>query len=232
MNTFNLKFKSKQELYEKLSQDILEKLDVGNTKSIGLSGGTSLNLLYDTFVKKQIDLSRYNLCLIDDRCVPVESKNSNKGNLYKNLISRIKNKPKIYDIYDDELSMHDNITKASLLITKECLPLDMLILGMGDDGHIASIFSDIKEPLLESIMNIKNKKNFSIISSKKSRTSRITMNINTLVKSKKIYLVIPEREKYKILKKSMLIKNEKLFPVYSLIKYLDSNSQLFIYAII
>jgi len=79
---------------------------------------------------------------------------------------------------------------------------DLVLLGLGNDGHIASLF----------INNINKKENKNVSFVKKNDFSRITLTLKCLNNSKFIFLWAPGKNKTYIIKK-ILLDNELNYPV-------------------
>jgi 6-phosphogluconolactonase len=98
---------------------------------------------------------KFKLFWVDERCVPPDHKESNYGNASQNLLSHV-NIPEnqVYRIKgenkpEDESKRYDNVLGENLPFLEGYPRLDFIILGMGSDGHTASIFPD-QMHLLES----------------------------------------------------------------------------------
>jgi 6-phosphogluconolactonase len=122
---------------------------------IALTGGNTFLSVYDTLASQELSWQSIVVLFTDERSVPSSSPESNYGNIKKRLIDRISisgeqvhpisgtNNPAI-----EALRYTAEIEK--LIPVNEGVPtLDLLTLGIGEDGHIASIFPDDIE-LLES----------------------------------------------------------------------------------
>ena len=86
-------------------------------------------------------------------------------------------------------------------------------MGIGNDGHIASLF--------KNNINVKNKKIISFV--KRKDFSRITLTIKCLNSSKNIFLWAPKKNKVRIIKK--ILRDKKLLYPVSFLK--GKNKYLF-----
>ncbi len=99
--------------------------------------------------------SKFKLFWVDERCVPPDHPESNYGNASQNLLSHV-NIPEnqIYRIKgenepENESKRYSAVLSDNLPSSYEYPRLDFVILGMGNDGHTASIFP-VQIHLLES----------------------------------------------------------------------------------
>ncbi len=150
-------------------------------KNIFLSGGESLNIIKNNL--SILNLSRNNNIYLTDERVT-----TNKS--YLNSIKFKKIKTKKINFKDNfNLNNLKNLNQIDNLIPKKNF---ISILGVGEDGHIASIFN-LKEKLVL---------NKSMILTKRSDEDffRISLSYEYLSKSKKIFLIFSNKKKMKQIK--------------------------------
>ena len=111
-----------------------------------LSGGNTPLGIFKELVNRQnkMDWGRVELYWVDERCVPISSVDSNYGNCKRSLIDNLKVKPVSYPMYLDGKIQSAVDQYQKLLSDKfDNNPVfDLALLGMGEDGHVASIFPD------------------------------------------------------------------------------------------
>ncbi len=110
------------------------------TARIGLSGGRTPKHLYELLAQEKLPWDKITFILLDERYVPVTDPESNLGMVQATL-------PEVKILaFDTTKPAHDAAeAMASELIhfTDQRQPLfDLLILGAGKEGHIASLFEE------------------------------------------------------------------------------------------
>jgi len=116
--------------------------------NVALSGGSTPKIWFDHLAENHrldIDWNRVHLYWGDERCVPPDNNDSNYGMTKLHLIDPIQiPKTNIHRILGEKdpkeaASLYANVLLNNL--TKDSIPIfDLVILGMGEDGHTASIF--------------------------------------------------------------------------------------------
>ena len=140
-------FKSLDEMFNNCSNYIfdliLKNVDNKNICNIALSGGKTpkglYNLLFKEIVHHQLD-KKVNFFLTDERCVDASSEDSN-FNMIINCATQTNIKSKFFQMYDDSLGVDLSTKNYNILLNEN--KIDISILGIGEDGHIASIFNSI-----------------------------------------------------------------------------------------
>lgn len=142
-------FSSLRELNESFTEWFKEVSSSGKQITVALSGGTTPKSLFDywsSLPEGEIDWTKIKFFWGDERCVAPEDSESNfkmtKEHLFNNInipkenIFRIKgeNNP------TDEAKRYGELLNSELEQHNGTPIFDIVILGMGDDGHTASIF--------------------------------------------------------------------------------------------
>lgn len=143
-------FPNAQDLAEAFALELYHMVKESRQRfDIALSGGSTPKLLFDVLAKKYADKMPWEQIHFwwgDERCVPPSSDESNYGMTHRHLLSKIKIDEKQIHRVKGELApseaAKDYINEIqSNLNEREGWPnFDLIILGMGDDGHTASIF--------------------------------------------------------------------------------------------
>ena len=175
-----------------------ELLNLSKKKAINIaiSGGQSPLPVYDKLKEFDLIWNKMNFFLVDERCVPNTDKQSNFGNLNNNFFKNITSKS--FPIIKEGLTLREMATeyerKIKHYLKKENgIPqFDLIILGMGLDGHTASLFPKTKA--------LKNNKNLVVVNNvPQLKTKRITMTYPLLLNSNKIILIAKGEKKKELL---------------------------------
>ena len=179
--------------------------------SLVVSGGSSPISIYEELSNIDLSWSKVFLTLVDDRLVDPDHRDSNQKLLHNHFI---KNKAKNINFFP--------LTENFLSNTEFKKPFDVTLLGMGEDGHFASLFPDM----------INQNEAFDLNASPKILITppqgnpfipRITMNLSLIMESLNIILLVKGKAKQNIFEKA---KKDKKLPIHHLIK--NRNRDFFI----
>lgn len=122
--------------------------DEGRSFSIALAGGSTPRALYELLAtpafKSRIDWMRVEVFFGDERTVPPDHKDSNYRMAHEALLSKVPIPGDNVYRMAGELEPNEAATEYGQMLKEKFGEggLDMVLLGMGDDGHTASLFPD------------------------------------------------------------------------------------------
>ena len=189
---------------DKLKLAIAKK---GNATFV-VSGGNSPLKLFDNLSKIDLPWNKVQITLVDDRLVDKNHIHSNQKLITDHLL---KNKAKLANF----IPLSEEIIKSKIIL----IPFDLNLLGMGEDGHFASLFPDMIKNFNSFDLNA-DPNVFSITSHGDPFLPRITMNLSLILKSEFIVLLVKGAIKQKIIDQA---KNDNSLPIHYLLKSRASN---------
>ncbi len=162
--------------------------------SIMLTGGNTIKLLYEFWRARPLqNFNRLRFYFGDERCVPPDHQESNFGlanRLYFNTPDSLE---KVHRMYSGETNPESAVGEYEKLLPEK---IDLVFLGLGTDGHIASLF-----PGCGSTRRIGRK----VLSSKGPvwPHERITVTADIILDAKYVFLFVIGAEKGKVLANSL-----------------------------
>ena len=145
--------KSPEELATQFADLMMNWVDVhsGNSFNLAISGGKTPDLLFSVLASKYANSllwQKIHFWWVDERMVPPGNPESNFGVAQKLLFSQVSIPERNIHRIKGENALEEEALSYSVQI-QENLPqqdgwpvFDLVLLGMGDDGHTASIFPD------------------------------------------------------------------------------------------
>lgn len=144
-------FDTKEQVAKAFSEYFRDLAEGDQTLHVALSGGSTPKIVFDYLAAnfgKEINWEKINFYWGDERCVPPTDPESNYKMTVDHLLSKIEMPSfNIFRVLGENGSEGEAVRYSQVLDTE--LPkangipqFDLVMLGMGDDGHTVSIFPD------------------------------------------------------------------------------------------
>ena len=159
----------------------------GRGGSIVLTGGSAPGPAYEHAAERLKDWSAATLWWGDDRAVPPEDERSNYRLAKERLLDRIEVQPRAVHRIEGELPPDEAAAKLDAELAG--VELDVLLLGMGPDGHIASLFPGSPQ------LRVEDRRAVAGPAGLEPFVDRITMTLPTLQAAKRIVFLITGGDK-------------------------------------
>lgn len=185
-------YKDKQEVAQRFSDYFSQRIKQKIPFHVALSGGSTPKIVFDVLAEKSKDEIDWNTIIFywgDERCVPPTDDGSNYKMAVEHLLSKITTpKENIHRILGENDPRQEALRYANLLeINMDRVggvpQFDLVVLGMGDDGHTASIFP-------HEIGLWDSKDHCAVATHPKSGQKRVTINGKTINGAKEVVFLV------------------------------------------
>ncbi len=151
--------------------------------NIVLAGGTTPEQVYILLADQPCDWQRWQIFLGDERCLPADDPERNSMMIQRTLLSRsrVKIAPENCHFIPAERGAKQ-AARAYQGIVENALPFDLVILGMGEDGHMASLFPGRDYPKDEMV--------HAVYDSPKPPPERVSLSVKALSQNKMLLVMV------------------------------------------
>ena len=185
-------FEAREELAETLARDVAEELaraiEAKGKATLAVSGGTTPRLFFEKLSEADLPWHRVTVTLVDERQVPETSERSNARLVRTHLLANRAAAARFVP-----LSGNDQAAEAA--------PFDVVVLGMGSDGHTASIFPGADR--LAEALDADTTERLIEISAPGAGEPRITFTLPVIEQAGRLKLHIEGMEKKSVLDKAL-----------------------------
>ncbi len=193
MTSFSLKKASKEQLPETIalyiSQVIRQRLASQAQCHLALSGGNSPKLMLEELATYKQLWNKVHLQLVDERWT--QCKDDQNQSLIHHFLSLVApEQPVFFPLLNTE-NFSSNLQYCNQWAAKQPNSLDIIVLGMGLDGHTASLFPEAKE--YHDAMNTAQR--YVEITPAEAPYRRISMSYSWIKQASHILLFIPGADK-------------------------------------
>lgn len=201
-----------EQLAQAVAQNLRDTLAKQDRATLAVSGGKSPIAFFQALNQLDLDWARVNIALVDERVVPTNHADSNTQLVRDNLLQNRAKDAKFIAMIDDaasESSLQQAEQAVEFALQNYVQP-DVLVLGMGGDGHTASIFpqapqfadavrADYPQPLLHTTPMT-------------APHERISMTLAAIERTAHVYLAIAGAEKLAVYRQAEQEKTQT-FPI-------------------
>lgn len=128
-----------QALAEQVAAALCDAVAERGRALLVVSGGRSPIAFFRCLAQQAVPWSKVQVSLADERWVPLSDPDSNEALVREHLLQGAASQASMLGLYRDAENLDEAARQADQALAG--LPrIDVLVLGMGDDGHTASLF--------------------------------------------------------------------------------------------
>ncbi|MHA7885674.1 6-phosphogluconolactonase [Nitratireductor rhodophyticola] len=198
-------FASPEALAKELSATVAGKLTAAvkerGRAAIAVSGGRTPALFFDHLSRCDIPWNKITVLLVDERFVPAESPRSNARLVAQHLLQNKAARAAFVGLYHPANTIAEAAEKAADMVAKIPAPLDVVVLGMGNDRHTASFFPDATT--IETLLKPVEGPDVLPVSSESAGEPRLTLSMNRIAGARFLALHIEGDDKRRTLEEAL-----------------------------
>lgn len=223
LNQFSNSSELAQSLAHKIATNLKDAISKNGKASLIVSGGSTPKIVFETLKNIDLGWKSVTVGLCDERWVESTHKDSNEKFIKETLLQSFASKAKFVGMHQTKYQANEAQEICSQNIKNQFDNFDVLILGMGNDGHTASLFPN--NPKLNEAYQTQNL----CIAIKPSTAphERMSLTLSAILTASNIYLHFEGDEKQKVFNEALdgeniydipirtiLNQNQKIVEVY------------------
>jgi len=167
--------------------------------SLAVSGGQSPIPVFERLSRLPLPWQHVTITLVDERCVPEAHPDSNarlvRAHLLQQAAAQARWVPWIgTSTHNAPLDDTAALARCAAQLQTVPMPLDVVVLGMGADGHTASLFpcsADLQHAL-------HTRQPCAVVHPTTARHTRLTLSLNTILAARQVLLQLSGTEKFAV----------------------------------
>ena len=167
-----------------------------NVAGLAVSGGRSPIPFFDQLSRHLLPWEKVSITLVDERWVPTDSEDSNEHLVRQHLMRNEAMAAQFVPLKTTAASPQFALAERETAINKMPWPLDVIVLGMGEDGHTASLFPDAEH--LCAALDVSRPSLLAAIDPPHADHLRISLTLRALLQTRCVMLLIQNTRKREI----------------------------------
>jgi 6-phosphogluconolactonase len=173
------------------AEELVQAARVGG--HIALAGGSTPRRAYEIAAGLESDWGRAHAWLGDDRCVPPDDERSNLRLARESLLDRVARPPVVHAIRTE---LPPEEAAAAYDVELAGVTLDLVLLGLGPDGHTASLFPHAPS------LDVRDRRAVAAEPGLEPWVPRVTMTIPALAEAPLVLFLVTGAEKAEAAKRA------------------------------
>lgn len=187
--------------------------------TLAVPGGNTPRYYLPTLAKCKLPWDRITVTLSDERWVDVHEEQSNEHLVKQHLMNHLPANTRFVGLKTQHASPFDAINEIHQRLDSLSPPLSLTVLGLGEDGHIASLFPGMNPDLLSAHHCV-------AVEPPLAPSLRISLSLKMLAESGHIALVVTGKTKQQLLDRVSKDPDSKL-PIVWLLQRTESPVMVF-----
>jgi 6-phosphogluconolactonase len=200
-------------LVETVIRQLRAALAQGRSASLVVPGGRTPVPFFDQLSRSPLEWNRVQVTLTDERWVDVNDGASNERLLREHLLRNAATQAHVVGLRGESAAIDATGTWQRLAVVER--PFDVVVLGMGEDGHIASLFPG--DPDSTRGLDLTQAPGCVAVHAPAAPSDRVSLNLAALLQCRLLVLLVTGEHKWQILQHEWDPSTQVHLPVHQLL---------------
>ncbi len=216
------RFQTVGEMSDHVASDICEAIHSAVAARGGalicVSGGRFSKHYFDALRGMSLPWHQVTVVLADERWVDTSDSMSNENLIRNSLLNGEAAAATFVGLKESAADAADSLCAIERRLDSLPLPFDLVLLGMGDDGHTASLFPSAGADELGSALHPSSGERAALLNPTVSPVPRISLTLPTLLNTRRIILHVPGASKLQTYRRAMEDGPVEAMPVRAILR--------------
>jgi 6-phosphogluconolactonase len=188
-------------LADRVASALTNAIDARGVAVLAVSGGSTPKRFFEALSHRSITWDKVVVTLVDERFVPETDERSNAALVKAKLLTGKAAAARFVPLFSEAANVDDAARAAFTAINTLPLPFDVVILGMGTDGHTASFFPNAAN--LSALLDPASTETVMPVHAQSADEPRLTISLARLLEARFLALHIEGAAKRAVLEEAL-----------------------------
>ncbi len=189
------------ELAQQIALYLRRDIEQYGLASLAVSGGSTPKGMFRELSNSELDWSKVDIILVDERWVAPNNTDSNERLVRENLLQNKALNARLHGLKTSHAHPEEGISELKLRLANIARPFSAVVLGMGGDGHTASWFPQASN--LKDLLDLAGTAELAATDPVSAPHQRITLTLPAVLNSRNIIIHITGNEKRAVLEEAL-----------------------------
>lgn len=208
-----------RELADELETTLTDAVARNGRATLAVSGGSTPLPLFRELQRRPLPWAQITVTLVDERWVDSRHSDSNAAFLERELLQGAASAATFVDLYNGATTPEEGRAATEAALSDLPWPLDVVILGMGGDGHTASLFpaTDDNREALAAGLDLDTDALCVAIRPGLAPHPRISLTLAAILNTDRLFLHITGDEKKRVYEEALQPGSPEELPIRSVL---------------